>query len=956
MRLGEGVSLSLGERESGWLREGTLDLFIVALSPEGSERRFLAALAAPMWLPGRDGLAGAPGHFEVVARTAAVLGGTPHDIPALAVGIDRWFEALGEGALELAEAPAAASGALVAGKPAAVEPGETVSCRDGAVWLSWAVPPTLYGARLAGEAAPLLLPVTPRLALTAGDAVAFEPVETVAILGRDGSVAAEAATRLLVDALAALALAGRAARLARSSSRWQAMNAAFQATLGDFGRLLEGRFKRGPSVTQPLPAIVRAALPIAHDILGKAPPEFRPGHDEAPVDSLSRFASVCGLRLRRVRLEGRWHVAPSGALVALLAGDGPGDAEPVALVPGKWGGYEIESTDDRSARRRLTPDLVSRIAPVAYALQPTLPAGKLTYREILIFGLRHARWSIVELALVGTLVSALGMTMPLAFSVVAGYVIPTRDLDLLLAVVLAMLGALLAGVVLRIANATVALRMDGRVGVLLHGAMVDRALRLPAGALRASTPVILATQLETVERFRRAFTGYLIAASVAAMTGLMATVLIVLYVPQAALIVLLCTAALLATVSAIGWRQFQAIYEGERMDVIVLAFVYELIRLVPTIRAFGVERLAFVQWAQNFLSFQSRLLRSARITGSAAVVEAGWELPTLAIAFFVLAVNMHSGVEIGVAVAFIVALGKLMGAGRELAHVSMGIAKLMPMTKLARSFVDHELEPVGALLPMSKLRGDIELSDVSFGYGTTPVLSNVSLRIAAGEHVAIVGPSGCGKTTLLRLVLGLDRPKSGTIYIDGQDQALHDARLVRRQMGAVMQFSVLFPGTIFENIRAATDISLDEAWTAARLADVAGDVEAMPMGMHTRVTEGAGGLSGGQVQRLLLARALAARPAVIVLDEATSALDNGSQARIVDALAALAPTRITVSHRFATLTHCDRIFVLDRGHLVDQGRFEELAARDGIFRELLLRQAGDLGDVAVASGRAGSDQ
>ncbi len=950
MRFEGGTLLSLDGHESGWLHEGELDLFIIVPSRGGTERLFLAALAAPAWLPGRGAVGGTPARIEAMAQTAVTLGAAPRGGAAvLAPGIDRWFDALGAGACELSRTPVGAAKSVAVAERTAVKAGETVVSRDEAGWISWAAPPTLCGT---GLAAPVMLPVTPRLALTGSVADVFEPVGTTAILERDGLRTVEAATEALLTAFAALATECLAARGVRSASRRRAMDTAFRASLGDFGRLLEGRFKRGPSVTQPLPAIVRAALPIAHDILGKTPPEFRPGHDEAPVDSLSRFASVCGLRLRRVRLEGRWHIAPSGALVAFLSTDGS-EPEPVALVPGKWGGYDIESPDEGSARRRLTPDLVSRIAPIAYALQPTLPAGKLTYREILLFGLRHARWNIAELALLGVLVSALGMALPLAFSVVAGYVIPTRDLDLLAALVVAMLAAVLTGAIVRVASAIVALRMDGRVGVLLHGAMIDRALRLPASALRASTPVILATQLETVERFRRAFTGYLIAASIAAMTGLMATVLIVLYVPQAGLIVLLCTAALLVAVSVIGWRQFQAIYEGERMDVIVLAFVYELIRLVPTIRAFGAERWAFTQWAQNFLAFQSRLLRSARITGSASVIEAGWELPTLAIAFFVLAVNMRSGVEIGVAVAFIVALGKLMGAGRELAHISMGLAKLMPMAKLARSFIEHELEPIGVLLPMSRLRGDIELSDVSFGYGTTPVLSNVSIRVAAGEHVAIVGPSGCGKTTLLRLLLGLDRPKSGTIYIDGQDQALHDARLIRRQIGAVMQFSVLFPGTIFENIRAAADISLDEAWAAARLADVAGDIEAMPMGMHTRVTEGAGGLSGGQVQRLLLARALAARPAIIVLDEATSALDNGSQARIVDALSALAPTRITVSHRFATLTRCDRIFVLDRGQLVDQGRFEELAAREGVFRDLLMRQAGDIGDgIAIESGWA----
>ncbi len=942
MRLESGQSLWLHEQEQAWLQDGQLDIYLVSDSPNGAERQFLASLAAPAWLPGREELAGLDVRIEGTAPVTASLGEGPNRIDAAALSIDRWFDALGRAAQDLSGQPIVATRFLAAGEDAVAEAGQAIGARDAAAWCRWPAPPALCGVALAATQA--MLPVTPRLVLTVQETAAVAPIATADLL-RAGGQDVAAATRLLLDVLQALTLRRRSERLARTTSRWQAMETSFQASLGDFARLLEGRFKRGPTITQPLPAVIRAALPIAHEILGKAPPEFSPGHDEATVDVLARFAAVCGLRLRRVRLEGDWHVAPTGALIAFLPNDG-GAPAPVTLLPGRFGVYEIEDPDRLQRRRRLTAEVVATVAPIAYALQPTLPAGKLTYREILLFGLRHARWNIAELAILGTLVSALGMMIPFAYSMVAGHVIPTRDLGLLIALVGALLAAVATEMVLRIASAVVALRMDGRVGILLHGAMIDRALRLPARALRSSTPVILATQLETVERFRRAFTSYVVAATVALMSGLMATVLIMFYVPEAGLIMLLCTAALLVTVATIGWRQFHAIYEGERMDVIVLAFVYELIRLVPTLRAFGVERLAFVQWAQNFLAFQSRLLRSARITASASVIEAGWELPTLAIGFFLLATHVHDGVTIAAAVAFVVALGKLMAAGRELAHISMGIAKLMPMAKLARSFIEHELEPVGALLPMSRLRGEIELQNVGFSYGSTPVLSAISLRIGAGEHVAIVGPSGSGKTTLLRLMLGLERPGSGRIYIDGQDLALHDARLIRRQVGAVMQFGVLFPGTILENIRAATELSLDEAWEAARLADIAADIEAMPMGMHTRVAEGTGSLSGGQTQRLLLARALAARPAIMVLDEAMSALDNRSQAIIVEAVSNLVPTRVTVSHRFSTLARCDRIFVLDRGQLVDQGTFDELASRDGLFRDLLKRQVAQVDGTA----------
>ena len=735
------------------------------------------------------------------------------------------------------------------------------------------------------------------------------------------------------------------ARRARLGARWQAMQTSFGNSLGDFSRLLEDRFTRGPSSTEPLPAIVRAAQPIVRAMLGKAPPEFRPGPDEAPLDALARYAAICGFRLRRVRLEGDWTLSPTGPVLAFLACDGAEPA-PVALLPGRWGAYRVEDPDapEDIARRhqRLTPQIAARIAPVAYVLQPTLPAGKITYREIMRFGLRHSRWSIAELATWGLLVSLVGILPPLAFSFVAAKIIPSRDLDLLGALVAALLLALVTGATLRFASAIAQLRMDGRVGALLHGAMVDRALRLPASALRASTPVILATQLETVEKFRRALTAYAISASVALMSAAVAAALLLAYVPHSGLVALACVVALVAASAAIAWRQFEAIYEGERMDVVVLAFVYELIRLVPTLRGFGAERLAFVQWAQNFLAFQGRLNRSARITSIATVIEAGWELPTLAIGFVMLAIDAHSGLALGVAVAFVIALGKLMAAGRELAHIALGVGKLMPMAKLARSFIDHSLEPSGSALPMSEVLGQIALAGVGFGYGATPVLSDVSMSIGAGQHIGIVGPSGSGKSTLVRLILGLDRPQTGTIYVDGQDMALLGPRLVRRRIGTVMQSSALFPGSIFENIRGATDLTLDDAWAVARLADVAADIEAMPMGMHTRVAEGGGGLSGGQSQRLLLARALAGRPAILVLDEATSALDAASQARITDALARLAPTRIVVAHRFATLTRCDCIFVIDGGKVVDRGTFDELAGREGLFRELLLRQTQEM--------------
>jgi ATP-binding cassette subfamily C protein len=218
------------------------------------------------------------------------------------------------------------------------------------------------------------------------------------------------------------------------------------------------------------------------------------------------------------------------------------------------------------------------------------------------------------------------------------------------------------------------------------------------------------------------------------------------------------------------------------------------------------------------------------------------------------------------------------------------------------------------------------------------VLRGIDLEIRPGEFVAIVGASGSGKSTLLRLLLGFEAPSRGKVRYDGEDLAALDAPWLRRRIGTVLQGGKLWPGDLCTNIAGATSATLEEAWEAARRAGLAADIEAMPMGMYTMVGEGLSTLSGGQRQRVLIARALVAAPRILLLDEATSALDNLSQASVLESLAGLGATRVVIAHRLDTVRGADRIVVLDRGRIVQQGTFRELAARDGPFAALLARQ------------------
>jgi ABC-type bacteriocin/lantibiotic exporter with double-glycine peptidase domain len=201
-----------------------------------------------------------------------------------------------------------------------------------------------------------------------------------------------------------------------------------------------------------------------------------------------------------------------------------------------------------------------------------------------------------------------------------------------------------------------------------------------------------------------------------------------------------------------------------------------------------------------------------------------------------------------------------------------------------------------------------------------------------------VGPSGSGKSTLLRLILGFELPESGTVYLDGQDLASLDVNAVRRQLGVVLQTNRLMSASMFENIAGGKLISMEEAWAAAQMSGLAADIEAMPMGMHTVISEGGTNLSGGQRQRLLIARALALRPRILIFDEATSALDNRTQQIVSDSLDQLQVTRIVVAHRLSTIRNADRIYVLEKGRVVQQGSFEQLAQTPGLFAQLVKRQ------------------
>jgi ATP-binding cassette subfamily C protein len=367
--------------------------------------------------------------------------------------------------------------------------------------------------------------------------------------------------------------------------------------------------------------------------------------------------------------------------------------------------------------------------------------------------------------------------------------------------------------------------------------------------------------------------------------------------------------------------------------------VFQLLTGITKIRVAAAEGRAFARWADRFSGLSTNSFRAEQLMNGLGVFNSG--LPVIAsICIFATLFFGETGLNPGGFISFNSAFSQFLGAGIGMSVALTSILNVIPLYERMKPILNTSPE-VDDLKPSApELTGDIEISSVTFGYkdSPVPVLNDLSLKIRSGEFVALVGASGCGKSTLFRLLLGFEKPQSGTIYYDKQDLDALDIVSVRRQLGVVLQNGKLIPGSIFTNIVGSLPLGQAEVEEAIRMAGMEEDLKAMPMGIHTMISEGASTLSGGQRQRLMIARALASKPRILLFDEATSALDNRTQALVSQSVEMLNVTRLVIAHRLSTIRNADRIIVFDKGRIIESGSYDELVELNGHFMELAKRQ------------------
>ncbi len=648
-----------------------------------------------------------------------------------------------------------------------------------------------------------------------------------------------------------------------------------------------------------------------------------------------------GIMHRGVRLEKNWCQDACSAMLGSLKEGGI-----IALVPDRTGRYYY--TDPASGKKTAvvhgTEKLIDENAMVFYR---PFPQKEIGVAELLRYMLECLRPSdIAGFAAASLAVALVGMLTPFLSQRLFSQAAERMPLNVFAGTAVFMLCAAVSAAMYNSVSLIMKARNEQIVSNNVETAVMMRLLSLPASFFKDYSSGELADRTRYVSLLVSRIMGVLGGTALNSVFSIVYIFQIGFFAPSLALpalAVTLVTFLLSVIILAVQTRVSKRLMECSAKES---GMSYALLCGIQKIKLSGAEKRAFSRWARLYsekaaLEFNPPLIIKLNTALISAVTLVG-NLVIYYIAF-------TAGVEVSQYYAFCIAYGLVNTAFVSLGGIATIVAGIRPAFQMSRPILASLPEVDGEKQPVQRLSGGIELSHVTFRYreDMPPVLDDLSLKIRPGQYVAIVGSTGCGKSTLMRVMLGFETPDRGAVYYDGKDLSRLDLKSLRKNIGVVMQSGRLFSGDIYSNIViSAPHLTLQDAWDAAELAGVADDIRDMPMKMSTMISEGQGGISGGQRQRIVIARAIAHHPKILMFDEATSALDNLTQKRVSHSLDELKCTRIVIAHRLSTIKQCDRIIVLDKGRIIEDGSYAELMDKKGFFADLVDRQ--QVGDSYIA--------
>lgn len=658
------------------------------------------------------------------------------------------------------------------------------------------------------------------------------------------------------------------------------------------------------------------------------------GSESDRLDPVERIALASRVRVRAVRLDGRWWRDNVGPLVGHRALSGA----PVALLWRRGGYVAVHPATGRETP--IEKANAEEFEPRAVMFYRPLPERRLSPLGLMRFSMQGTGSDLTNLLISGLVTVAIGALVPIATGKVLGEFVPKAQTNLIVQVCLAvMITSVVAAAFMLLENLTI-LRLEGRIEATLQPAVWDRLLRLPTKFFTERSTGELASAAMGISSIRRLLAGVGPVVAQSVTVGAMNLGLLFWYSPSMALAAIGMLVVIAAVFLGLGlwqvrWQRKLVVLSNKLNNQ-----AFQTLRGLPKLRVAAAENYAYAAWASEFARSRELQQRVGRIKNLTTVMGAVYLPVCTLLMFMLLAGPARGSMSAASFLTFNTSVTMLLTSVTSLTGAFVSAVSALPLFEEIRPVLDAAPEVRTASTRPGQLSGAIEARRVSFRYADDGplVLDDVSFDVRAGEFVAIVGPSGCGKSTLLRLLIGFDKPVSGSVLYDGQDLGALDQSAVRRQCGVVLQHAQPFTGSILDVICGTEPFTPEEAMAAAEMAGLAEDIKRMPMGLHT-IVAGSGAVSGGQRQRLMIAQALIRRPRILFFDEATSALDNETQRTVIESTKALNATRIVIAHRLSTVLDADRVVVMEDGKVAQQGPPAQLLAdTGGRLHELVRRQ------------------
>ena len=640
--------------------------------------------------------------------------------------------------------------------------------------------------------------------------------------------------------------------------------------------------------------------------------------------------------IRTIALKGKWYLQDGGAFLGYLR---EGHV-PVLCIPKGIHRYVMYNLAENSSEL-ISRKNVEKIEPEGIMLYHSMKGGTLSAKDVLFFGLQSVRARDAVIILIMAVLSALtGLLLPYFNEMMFDRLIPMADKAAIWEVGLVIFSCSIGNLFFMLVQNLATLRVTKGMEYSIVGATMERLLHMPQHFIEKYGSADLANRVLGVSGvFQMLSTGFITAS-----LGFLLSVFYVIKMfrqstPLAgrAVVMVLLTALV---IQLLGYLRLR--YEREKIEKATKAnaVLYQFLSGIMKVKLSGIEDMALLEYQKENVGSVESDMKSTRL---ANLAEAFHVMVEIFYPGFIYYTMMHRelSLTIGEYSSFSAAFGLFSASAMQMFNYFLVLGTAIPAYKRVKPVYRQETELHEMAGGVGKIQGNIEADHLVFYYEgeEKPVLNDISFKIGAGDFVGIVGASGCGKSTLLKCLLGFEKPGSGKIYYDNRDIDTLDKRELRRQLGVVLQNGRLCSGTIYSNIELASPgITPEEVEKLMAEVGMREDIRQMPMGIFTEVSEFGGTVSGGQQQRIMIARALANNPAVIFFDEATSALDNVAQERVCENMEGRNITRVMIAHRLSTVKNCDLILVMQEGKIAEQGNYEELIGQKGLFYQLVERQ------------------